>query len=197
MALQKEILKWTKDFSVTIDGETKTFTSGTGAVAGGIPGKIYDVAYGPVVHTITLDSAADIGSFVADHGVIINAPEYALTGTADGALVPSLTVRKGCVVSVMTAGHVWVKCGLADAILTAMNGKFLFGSKKPTGITEYVAAQDVNADAFVSKDGAYYQNKTGAKLLGTEYATWDAIVEKLTKVGSADDLCVIEINGVK
>lgn len=138
MAVQKEILKRT--FTQTVLG--KPFESATGALAGGIPGKIYDVAYGPVAHTSTLREAADVGSYVKGRGVIINAPEYALKG----GLTPSLTLESGTVASFMTAGHIWVKCGEVEKILAGMNGRVLFGK---------------NADS-----------------------------EK-------DDLCVIEVNGLK
>ena len=127
MAVQTKILK--RDEQVTIKmtdpvtGEvtTKTLQVNTGALVGGMPGQIYDVAFGPVVHTIVLQAAANIGSFVAGQGVIINAPEYALYGQVGNPLAPSLTVPQGGVVSVMTAGHVWVKYEDLAAIQAGMN----------------------------------------------------------------------------
>lgn len=101
--------------------ETVQYTVGSGALIGGTPGQIYDVAYGPVCHTTNLPEAADIGTFVKGRGVIVNAPEYALYGEAGRPLQPSLTLPAGTVVSVMTAGHVWVKRGSIAAIEAGMN----------------------------------------------------------------------------
>ena len=128
MGVQKEILKRTITRDIKVkkpDGSevTVSFTTATGAVAGGIPGKIYDTAYGPVVHTGSLAEEADIGTYVEGRGIIVNAPEYALTG----GLTPSLTLNANTVVSFMTAGHIWVKCGEVDKILAGMNGRVLFG----------------------------------------------------------------------
>ena len=130
MGVQKEILRRTftgevQRWEVETDAEgkktpvlkTAQYKSGTGTLIGGTPGQIYDVAYGPVVHTTTLAEAAEIGSFVEGQGIIINAPEYALYGTlpsvkdgklTDGPLAPSLLLPTGSVVSCMTAGHVWM-----------------------------------------------------------------------------------------
>jgi hypothetical protein len=126
MGLQTKILKRTETFTLA-DG--KKFTAGTAALIGGTPGQIYDVAYGPVVHTTTLAAAADIGSFVEGQGVIINAPEYALYGTGIGqgaALAPSLTLPTGTVVSCMTAGHVWIQRKYLDTILAKMNAAIIW-----------------------------------------------------------------------
>lgn len=136
MGVQKEILRRTftgevERWEPKLDGEGKPtgevekvtvkYSTGTAALVGGTPGQIYDVAYGPVVHTTTLAEAADIGSFVKGQGIIINAPEYALYGTLregdkGGALAPSLTLPAGTVVSCMTAGHVWVTRGAWEEI---------------------------------------------------------------------------------
>lgn len=139
MGVQKEILRRTftgdvQRYEVTKDAEGKPisvlktvqYTAGSAALVGGTPGQIYDVAYGPVAHTTNLPEAADIGSFVKGRGIIINAPEYALYGTLPsgkdgGPLAPSLTLPANTVVSVMTAGHVWVKRGELDAIKAGMN----------------------------------------------------------------------------
>lgn len=141
MGVQKEILRRTftgdveryevkkdADGKPTGEVEKKTvqYSVGSAALVGGTPGQIYDVAYGPVVHTTNLPAAADIGSFVKGRGIIINAPEYALYGTLPngkdgGPLAPSLTLPANTVVSVMTAGHVWVKRGELAAIKAGMN----------------------------------------------------------------------------
>jgi hypothetical protein len=123
MALQKKILKREMTCSVMVDGEEKTFTLSTAALAGGIPGKIYDVAYGPVIHTGNLSAEADIGTYVEGRGVIVNAPEYALVG----GLTPSLTLPANTVANFMTAGHIMVKCGAVEDILAGMNARVLFG----------------------------------------------------------------------
>lgn len=123
MAVQKKILKREMTCSVVVDGAEKTFTLSTAALAGGIPGKIYDVAYGPVIHTGNLAEAADIGTYVEGRGVIVNAPEYALVG----GLTPSLTLPANTVANFMTAGHIMVKCGAVEDILAGMNARVLFG----------------------------------------------------------------------
>lgn len=127
MGVQQKIL--TREFNGTIGD--KVYSSKTGALVGGTPGQIYDVAYGPVVHTTNLPAAAKIGSLVPGRGIIVNAPEYALYGTLrtvdengvaeGGPLAPSLTLPQNTVVSVMTAGHIWVTRGELDAIKAGMN----------------------------------------------------------------------------
>ena len=136
MAHQTKILKRTFTGQVDVINpdtgakETKQYNSGTGVLIGGTPGQIYDVAYGPVVHTTTLAAAADIGSFVAGQGIIINAPEYALYGAGEvaqgGALAPSLTLPAGSVVSCMTAGHVWMTREAFEAMGDAMNAHIIW-----------------------------------------------------------------------
>lgn len=123
MAVQKKILKREMTCTVLVDGAEKTFTLSTAALAGGIPGKIYDVAYGPVIHTGNLAEASDIGTYVEGRGVIVNAPEYALVG----GLTPSLTLPANAVANFMTAGHIMVKCGAVEDILAGMNARVLFG----------------------------------------------------------------------
>lgn len=147
MGVQKEILRRTftgdvKRYEVTKDAEGKPtgtelktvqYTSGSGALVGGTPGQIYDVAYGPVCHTTNLSAAADIGTFVGGKGVIVNAPEYALYGEPGKPLAPSLTLPANTVVSVMTAGHIWVKRGAIDAIKAGMNTFVIY---EPEGTDE-------------------------------------------------------------
>lgn len=162
MGLQKKILKRTFEGEVQVtrpkkDGSgkiikdengnivyetvTQNYTFGTAALIGGTPGQIYDVAYGPVVHTTTLTAPADIGSFVEGQGIIVNAPEYALYGTvrevADGtlqggALAPSLTLPTGTVVSCMTAGHVWIQYKNLATILAKMNAAVIWQQANAT-----------------------------------------------------------------
>lgn len=204
MALQKVILKRGVDLSIKVGDEEKNWTSATGAIAGGIPGKIYDVAYGPVVHTGSLEENADIGTFVPGKGVIINAPEYAMIGTADGALVPSLTLRKGMVVEYMTAGHVWIKSSQFDKVIGSgkMAGRKLFGSDPVEGaesITdEYAKGTKYNLDAkFWRKDlngiKTYYKVTTAVEV--AQNTGWDAMIGKVVRLGADSDLMVVEVNG--
>ena len=131
MAVQTKILKRTETYDIKVrqaDGTIKTekVKLGVGTLVGGFPGQIYDVAYGPVVHTTTLTADADIGSFVEGQGIIINAPEYALYGKAGKPLEASLTIPSGSVVSCMTAGHVWIQRKNLDTILAKMNAAVIW-----------------------------------------------------------------------
>lgn len=147
MGLQKEILRRTFEGTVKVQTgvdaqgnpvyENKSYSVGTAALIGGTPGQIYDVAYGPVVHTTTLAATADIGSFVEGQGVIVNAPEYALYGTLrvngeGGALAPSLALPAGTVVSCMTAGHVWIQYKYLATILAKMNAAVIWQQEGAT-----------------------------------------------------------------
>ena len=154
MGLQKEILRRTFEGTVKVQTgvdaqgnpvyENKTYSVGTAALIGGTPGQIYDVAYGPVVHTTTLAAAADIGSFVEGQGIIINAPEYALYGTGVGqgaALAPSLTLPAGSVVSCMTAGHVWIQYKNLATILDKMNAAVIWQQDGATNDNDLLAVE--------------------------------------------------------
>jgi hypothetical protein len=154
MGLQKEILRRTFEGTVKVQTgvdaqgnpvyENKTYSVGTAALIGGTPGQIYDVAYGPVVHTTTLAAAADIGSFVEGQGIIINAPEYALYGTGVGqgaALAPSLTLPAGSVVSCMTAGHVWIQYKNLATILDKMNAAVIWQQDGATDDNDLLAVE--------------------------------------------------------
>ena len=153
MGVQTKILTRNEFTTVPVKGADgtitqKSFTSGTGVLIGGTPGQIYDVAYGPVVHTTTLATAADIGSFVEGQGVIVNAPEYALYGTlrqngVGGALAPSLTLPQGTVVSCMTAGHVWIQRKYLDTIMAKMNAMVIWQQEPPADASD---SDDVNYD---------------------------------------------------
>ena len=162
MGVQTKILKRTEEYEIEVqnaDGTTtkKKVRLGTGTLIGGTPGQIYDVAYGPVVHTTTLAEAADIGSFVTGQGVIVNAPEYALYGTAGSPLAPSLTLPAGTVVSCMTAGHVWIQYKELAKIQAGMNAAVIWqeaGAKDPedllvvevNGMTAYGPGSDSTAN---------------------------------------------------
>ena len=143
MGVQTKILRRTFEGTVKVQTgvdaegkpvyENKPYSAASAALVGGTPGQIYDVAYGPVVHTTDLPEAADIGSFVKGRGIIINAPEYALYGVNGNALEASLTLPANTVVSVMTAGHVWVKRGEIAAIKAGMNTFVIY---EPEGADE-------------------------------------------------------------
>ena len=123
MAVQSEILTRTV---ATFDKAGYKFVSGTGTLAMGIPGKIYDTfpGQGPGCHTTVLKEDAEVGTYLEGQGIIVNAPEYALQGSPT-ALSPSLILKAGMVVSCVTMGHVIVKQSSVDAILAGMYGKVL------------------------------------------------------------------------
>ena len=143
MAVQSEILTRTVTFAG--DGLKGKFASGTGTLAMGIPGKIYDTfpGAGPGCHTTTLKEDAEVGTFLAGQGIIVNAPEYALQGSPT-ALSPSLTLKAGTVVSCVTMGHVIVKESSVDAILAGMTGRVL---DYPTEMVEDDDASDASEDS--------------------------------------------------
>lgn len=157
MAVQSKILTRTvKSLPGFKDG--MQFASGTGTLALGIPGKIYDTfpGQGPGCHTTTLKADAEVGTFLAGQGIIVNAPEYALVSTTESlagdpknsALSPSLWLKAGTVVSCVTLGHVIVKESSVDAILAGMNGKVL---DYPTDMYEddSDSSEDSDADPLV------------------------------------------------
>lgn len=123
MAVQSEILTRTV---TTSDGAGFKFASGTGTLALGIPGKIYDTypGQGPGCHTVVLKEAAEVGTYLDGQGIIVNAPEYALKGSPT-ALSPSLALQAGTVVSCVTMGHVIVKESEVDAIKAGMYARVL------------------------------------------------------------------------
>lgn len=134
MAVQTKILKRTETIEYkTADGGTTTVQLGTGTLIGGTPGQIYDVAYGPVVHTTTLTEAAKIGSFLPGQGIIVNAPEYALYGVQGNPLAPTLELPKGSVVSCMTAGHVWMTASAFEEIGDAANAYIIWAETDKSG----------------------------------------------------------------
>ena len=156
MGLQKEILRRTFEGTVKVQTgvdaqgkpvyENKPYSVGTAALIGGTPGQIYDVAYGPVAHTTTLEAPADIGSFVEGQGIIINAPEYALYGTTrqngeGGALAPSLTLPAGTVVTCMTAGHVWIQYKYLATILAKMNAAVIWQQEGATADNDLLVVE--------------------------------------------------------
>lgn len=143
MAVQSEILTRTVTFAG--DGLDGKFASGTGTLAMGIPGKIYDTfpGAGPGCHTTTLKEDAEVGTFLAGQGIIVNAPEYALQGSPT-ALSPSLTLKAGTVVSCVTMGHVIVKESSVEAILAGMTGRVL---DYPTDMFEDDDASDASEDS--------------------------------------------------
>lgn len=150
MAVQSEILTRTVTFSG--DGLEGKFASGTGTLALGIPGKIYDTfpGQGPGCHTTTLKKDAEVGTYLDGQGIIVNAPEYALKGTDKSALEASLVLKEGTVVSVVTMGHVMVKQSEVETILANMYGRQL---DYPTDMydddDDSDASEDSEADPLV------------------------------------------------
>ena len=142
MAVQSEILTRTV---TTSDGAGFKFASGTGTLALGIPGKIYDTypGQGPGCHTVTLKEDAEVGTYLDGQGIIVNAPEYALQGSPT-ALSPSLVLKAGMVCSVVTMGHVIVKESSVDAILAGMYGRVL---EYPMDMFEDDDASDASEDS--------------------------------------------------
>ena len=144
MAVQSEILTRTVTFAG--DGLKGKFASGTGTLAMGIPGKIYDTfpGAGPGCHTTTLKEDAEVGTFLAGQGIIVNAPEYALQGSPT-ALSPSLTLKAGTVVSCVTMGHVIVKESSVDAILAGFSTTRRRCSRTTTQVTLRRTARQIRS----------------------------------------------------
>ena len=193
MGVQKKILTRDPSFygagTVTgADGLAKTIQGGTGTLALGVPGNIFDASPARI-HTNVLTADSDIGTFVAGEGVIVNPREYALKGEAGNPLAPSLTLTAGMVASFMTFGHVVVYLKDANAILAAMDGSILVGAP-----AEYSATADYAVGDLVTKDGVVYKCNTA--ISGGETWTvghWDALDSTYT----GTDLCVLEVNGLK
>ena len=158
MAVQSKILTRTVKNLPGLEG--KTFASGTGVLALGIPGKIYDTypGQGPGCHTTTLTEDKEVGTFLAGHGIIVNAPEYALKGDGVSPIGASLTVKAGMVVSCVTMGHVIVKESETAAILAGMYGKVL---EYPTDM--YDEDSDDSSDSDSSADPLVVVEVTGLK----------------------------------
>lgn len=157
MAVQSEILTRTV---TTSDGAGFKFASGTGTLALGIPGKIYDTypGQGPGCHTTTLKADADVGTYLEGQGIIVNAPEYALQGSPT-ALSPSLTLKAGTVVSCVTMGHVIVKESETEAILAGMYGRVLdypldvYGDAEESDASDASEASDADPLVVVEVNG--------------------------------------------
>ena len=193
MGVQKKILTRDPSFygagTVTgADGLAKTIQGGTGTLALGVPGNIFDASPARI-HTNVLTADSDCGTFVVGEGVIVNPREYALKGDGTDTLAPSLTLTAGMVASFMTFGHVVVYLKDANAILAAMDGSILVGAP-----AEYDASADYSVGDYVTKDGVVYKCNTA--ISGGETWTaghWDAIDDTDTST----DLCVLEVNGLK
>ena len=158
MAVQSKILTRTvKSLPGFKDG--MQFASGTGTLALGIPGKIYDTypGQGPGCHTTTLKADAEVGTFLDGQGIIVNAPEYALVSTTESlggdaknsALSPSLWLKAGTVVSCVTMGHVVVKESEVEKILAGMTGRVLDYPTDMYDADDSDSAEDSEADPLV------------------------------------------------
>ena len=146
MAVQKEIL--TRTVTQTGHGLDKPFVSGTGVLALGIPGKIYSTYpgnQGPGAHTTVLKEDAEVGTFLKGHGIIVNAPEYALKG----GLTPTLKVEKGVVVTCVTMGEVIVKESAVEDILAGMTGRVIPWPTEQFDEDDASDASDASEDSSV------------------------------------------------
>lgn len=205
MGVQKEILKRDPAFyggaqATDSAGNQITIGGGTGTLALGVPGNIFDASPARI-HTNVLAAAADCGTFVAGEGVIVNPREYALRGTTetDGSgnpigyntLAPSLTLSAGMVASFMTFGHVVVFLKNVKAILTAMDGSILVGAPAYKAGVSYAVGDIVS---YVDSGTLKVYKCT------TEVATstnWTTDGSSFTEYTAGDDLCVLEVNGIK
>ena len=194
MGVQKAIL--TRDPSyygagtvIGADGNPKQIQGGTGTLALGVPGNIFDASPARIHTALVPAGGADVGTFVSGEGVIVNPREYALKGVAGDPLAPSLTLTEGMTASFMTFGHVVAYLKNANAILAGMDGSILVGAP-----AEYDATADYAVGDLVTKDGVVYKCNTA--ITGGETWTaghWDALDATYT----GTDLCVLEVNGLK
>ena len=205
MGVQKKILTRDPSFygagTVTgADGLAKTIQGGTGTLALGVPGNIFDASPARI-HTNVLTADSDIGTFVAGEGVIVNPREYALRGTTEydnggnpigyNTLAPSLTLSAGMVASFMTFGHVVVYLKNAATILATsggMDGSIIVG--KPA---DWVKSADVSynaGDLVTYTNGKVYE----AQVDVAANQDWDTTTNFAEYTG--DDLCVLEVNGL-
>lgn len=216
MGVQQEIIKRTPAFLGTAKvtdstgAETDQALGGaTGALAIGVPGNIYDASPARI-HTESLTTAADIGTFVPGKGIIVNPREYALRGEAGKPLAPSLTLPAGTPASFMTFGHVVVKKTEVANIIAAsgkMAGSIIFDPPSAQGVTaaSYDAATTVQnshpyAVGDVGTEGssptkyyvciAAYTSDASATAFSSDTTHWAELDTDTLGV------CVIEVNGL-
>lgn len=199
MGVQKKILTRDPSFygagTVTgADGKQKTILGGTGTLALGVPGNIFDASPARI-HTAVLPDDADIGTFFPDEGIIVNPREYALKGEAGNPLAPSLTLSAGMVASFMTFGHVVVYLADAEVILAAMDGSYIVGKPAEFSATSTYAVGDI-VSYTNSGTTQIYKCKTEVSSAG-DWATVGANFQQYGIDPDDTDLCVLEVNGLK
>ena len=192
--------------TVIADGEEVKISGGTGALALGVPGNIYDASPARI-HTDVITEGdlinapcAWIGFAYANKGVIVNPREYALRGnpaTGEGPLAPSLMLPVGSTASFMTFGHVVAYLALAQVILGVMDGQIIVG--KPAAFST-AATYDVGD--IVTYNNGFYKCKAAVTVAGawTDDTNWRpfGLADLNPLVGGEDtELCVLEINGFK
>jgi hypothetical protein len=196
MGVQKAIL--TRDPSyygagtvIGADGNPKQIQGGTGTLALGVPGNIFDASPARIHTALVPAGGADIGTFVAGEGVIVNPREYALKGVAGAPLAPSLTLTGGMTASFMTFGHVVVYLKNAATILATsggMDGSIIVG--KPADWVKSATVSYKAGDLVTYTDGKVYE----AKVDVAANQDWDTTTNFAEYTG--DDLCVLEVNGL-
>ena len=203
MGVQKKILTRDPSFygAGTVTDPTGTevaIQGGTGTLALGVPGNIFDASPARI-HTAVLTDMYPVGVYVADEGIIVNPREYALRGTTEttgsgmpigyNTLAPSLTLSAGMVASFMTFGHVVVYLHDVNQIFSGMDGSIIVG--KPP---EYNSSADYAVGDVVMYADEIYECKTA--ISGGEAWTaghWNS----LDYNSNNTDLCVLEVNGLK
>ena len=211
MGVQKTVIGRDPEYfgagTVIADGEEVKISGGTGALALGVPGNIYDASPARI-HTDVITEAdlgvapcAVIGQVCPNKGVIVNPREYALRGNlatgTGGPLAPSLAIPVGSTASFMTFGHVVVYLALAPEILHFMDGQVIVG--KPA---EFSTAATYDVGDIVTYNNGFYKCKAAVTVAGawTGDTNWRpfGIADLNPLVGGEDtELCVLEINGFK
>ena len=215
MSVQKTVIGRDPEYfgagTVIADGEEVKISGGTGALALGVPGNIYDASPARI-HTdviteedLLVDNApcALIGRAYANKGVIVNPREYALRGNlvtgTGGPLAPSLMLPVGSTASFMTFGHVVAYLALAQVILGVMDGQIIVG--KPAAFST-AATYDVGD--IVTYNNGFYKCKAAVTVAGawTGGTNWRRLgagpLNPYVALGGEDkELCVLEINGFK
>ena len=209
MGVQKTVIgRSPEDFgagTVEVEGNEVKIAGGTGALALGVPGNIYDNSPARI-HTDVVTAEdfpgsafAEIGSPVPNKGIIVNPREYALRGdlsTGKGSLAPSLTLPIGSTVSFMTFGHVVAFLAIAPSILESMESRIIVG-QPPLFSTEatYKVGDIVDHEGFFMKcieavtTAGEWDDDKWRDLASTGHDPFYG--------GDDTELCVIEVNGFK
>ena len=211
MGVQKTVIGRDPEYfgagTVIADGEEVKISGGTGALALGVPGNIYDASpariHTDVITEEDLDGSpcAVIGLACANKGVIVNPREYALRGNLDtgtgGPLAPSLMLPAGSTASFMTFGHVVVYLAFAQGILSIMDGQIIVG--KPA---EFSATATYDVGDIVEHEDSLFRCISAVTAAGawTGDTNWRLLGDgnhDPYNGGEDTELCVLEINGFK